>query len=123
MNASSFSLVLAILAIAGTNVDAFAASVGARTHPSFAGTSEPSTEEVRTNPFKEQGIDIELPDFRQLFDKIQNVSPLARSIINGEAIQKGLKDIAGIDDKGTFVYPTHPTARYKPHQNTINLTL
>lgn len=34
------------------------------------------------NPFKAQGLDnLELPDLSELFEKIQQVSPLARSLI------------------------------------------
>lgn len=37
-----------------------------------------------TNPFKREGLNLELPDFSHLFDKIQQVSPLARKVISGE---------------------------------------
>lgn len=43
-----------------------------------------------TNPFKSQGLDIELPDFESLFKQIQEVSPLAKSVIQGTNHQRGL---------------------------------
>ena len=36
----------------------------------------------QTNPFLQHGIDVELPDFDELFDKIKQVSPLARSVLS-----------------------------------------
>jgi len=41
-------------------------------------------------------VDIELPDFDELFERIQQVSPLARSVISGNNHQK--KGFEGIDD-------------------------
>jgi len=37
----------------------------------------------KTAPSKHNGVDIELPDFDELFDRIQRVSPLARQAIEG----------------------------------------
>lgn len=34
-------------------------------------------------PSKTDGVDIELPDFEELFGRMQNVSPLARTVISG----------------------------------------
>lgn len=34
----------------------------------------------RSTPSKTAGVDIELPDFNELFDRIQHVSPLARQV-------------------------------------------
>lgn len=35
----------------------------------------------RTAPSKKEGVDIELPDFDELFNRISQVSPLARRVI------------------------------------------
>lgn len=35
----------------------------------------------KTAPSKHDGVDIELPDFDELFDRIQQVSPLAKQVI------------------------------------------
>ena len=51
----------------------------------------------RTTPSKMDGIDIELPDFDELFGRIQQVSPLARQVIT-EGTTSGKKGFAGIDD-------------------------
>ena len=48
----------------------------------------------RTNPFKTEGLDIELPDFDHLFDKITTVSPLAHSVMQRTHVGKGLDGIA-----------------------------
>lgn len=45
-----------------------------------------------------EGVEIELPDFDELFDRIQQISPLARSVISG-AERPGF---AGIDDACEF---------------------
>jgi hypothetical protein len=37
----------------------------------------------RKAPSKMEGIEFELPDFEELFERIQLVSPLARSVITG----------------------------------------
>jgi hypothetical protein len=49
-----------------------------------------------TNPFNNEGLDIELPDFHKMFEKIQQASPLARSVING---WNDLRGFAALDDK------------------------
>lgn len=38
----------------------------------------------RTTPSKTEGVEIELPDFDELFGRVQDVSPLARMSIEGE---------------------------------------
>ena len=37
----------------------------------------------RTVPSKSEGVEIELPDFDELFNRIQQVSPLARLAMEG----------------------------------------
>jgi hypothetical protein len=50
----------------------------------------------RTAPSKMEGINIELPDFEELFERIQQVSPLARSVITGYSVnnERGFKGIS-----------------------------
>lgn len=36
-----------------------------------------------TAPSLHEGVDVELPDFEELFNRIQQVSPLARQVISG----------------------------------------
>jgi hypothetical protein len=52
-----------------------------------------------TNPFNNEGLDIELPDFHKMFDKIQQVSPLARSVING---WNDLRGFSALDERKKF---------------------
>ena len=47
----------------------------------------------KTNPFNREGLDIELPDFDQMFQKIAQASPLAQSVMNGHNKQRGLQAI------------------------------
>ena len=58
----------------------------------------------RTTPSKSAGVDIELPDFDELFDRIQQVSPLARDVIAraGTASEGGL-GFASVDDTCKFL--------------------
>lgn len=49
--------------------------------PRVAHGFQPTSLPTRTNPFYKHGIDVDLPDFDELFDKIKMVSPLARSVI------------------------------------------
>jgi len=49
------------------------------------------------NPFQLSGLDIEQPDFDSLFAQIQEVSPLARSVVEGRNRNLGLAAI--VDDK------------------------
>lgn len=50
----------------------------------------------RTTPSSKRGVDIELPDFDELFERIQLVSPLAQQVIQRE---NGPKGFAGITDE------------------------
>jgi hypothetical protein len=61
--------------------------------PSSAWTA-PIFQRQLTAPSKEQGVEIELPDFELLFERIQMVSPLARAAIeqNGRKNEKSLLD-------------------------------
>lgn len=56
-----------------------------------------STTLRRTYPSRTDGVQIELPDFDELFYRIGSVSPLARLAMDGRAMEKG--GFAGIDDK------------------------
>lgn len=56
----------------------------------------------RTTPSKTEGVEIELPDFDELFGRIQDVSPLARMSIEGE---EGGLDVA--DQKCKFFVPSY----------------
>jgi hypothetical protein len=49
----------------------------------------------RKAPSKMEGIEFELPDFEELFQRIQLVSPLARSVITGYSAnnERGFKGI------------------------------
>lgn len=53
----------------------------------------------RTAPSKTEGVDIELPDFDEFFDRIQTVSPLARLAMNGGGSGEG-GGFAAVDDSG-----------------------
>jgi hypothetical protein len=50
-------------------------------------------------PSQTKGVDIELPDFKELFERIQQVSPLAGLVINGGDVA-GARGFAGIQDTG-----------------------
>lgn len=52
----------------------------------------------RSAPSKHAGVDIELPDFNELFHRIEQVSPLARDVVsrNGRAVD-GPKGFAAVD--------------------------
>ena len=43
----------------------------------------------RTAPSKTDGVEIELPDFDELFSRIQQVSPLSQVAISGETEKGG----------------------------------
>lgn len=48
----------------------------------FSGTLfQKAPTKQRTAPSKKDGVDIELPDFDELFNRISQVSPLARRVI------------------------------------------
>lgn len=51
----------------------------------------------RTTPSKTSGVEIELPDFDEMFSRIQTVSPLARLAISGGGTGVG-GGFAAIDD-------------------------
>ena len=57
----------------------------------------------RTAPSKTEGVDIELPDFDEFFDRIQAVSPLARLAMNGGGSGEG-GGFAVVDDTGKYTY-------------------
>ena len=51
----------------------------------------------RTTPSKTNGVEIELPDFDEMFGRIQAVSPLARLAVTGGGTGKG-GGFAAVDD-------------------------
>lgn len=55
----------------------------------------------RTTPSKTSGVEIELPDFDEMFNRIQTVSPLARLAIQGGGTGVG-GGFAAIDDTSKF---------------------
>jgi len=61
----------------------------------------------KMSPSKTVGVDIELPDFNELFDRIQQVSPLARSVIANKNNPPlgGPRGFAAVDDSSEFVFP------------------
>ena len=58
----------------------------------------------RTAPSSTDGVDIELPDFDELFGRIQQVSPLARSVITGSTTGDR-KGFASCDEECKFLSP------------------
>jgi hypothetical protein len=80
---------IAMLIVAGAlpSVHGFAASPSSSSPAFFR----------QTNPFKNEGLDI-VPDFQGLFEKIQEVSPLARQVISGESLAKGLMGLLGLEE-------------------------
>jgi len=66
------SCLVAFLAMMATSVNAFSSPV----------FQEQRTMQ-KTAPSKLEGVEIELPDFDELFDRIQQVSPLTKSAIEG----------------------------------------
>jgi hypothetical protein len=57
----------------------------------------------QTAPSKTEGVEIELPDFDDLFGRIQQVSPLARVAIEGGEIN-GKRGFAAIDNICKFTF-------------------
>jgi len=92
------SLTLVVLTGAPSLTRGFSASV-----PATPGISVPHTTRKTDNkksPFSLDGLNIELPDFGELFERIQEVSPLARQALAweasaGDTTKKGL---AAVDD-------------------------
>ena len=62
--------------------------------------SHPSAQRpaLHTFPSKTDGVEIELPDFDDLFGRIQQVSPLARVAIEGGEISNGKRGFAAVDN-------------------------
>lgn len=80
---SRITLICASIAVAGTH--AFSGALFQR-----APTKQ------RTAPSKKDGVDIELPDFDELFSRIGQVSPLARRVIESHnAISNNYKAFDG----------------------------
>jgi hypothetical protein len=55
----------------------------------------------RTTPSKTSGVEIELPDFDEMFHRIQAVSPLAKLAVNGGGAGLG-GGFGAIDDTSKF---------------------
>lgn len=72
-----------------------AALAAAFTNPVFQET----TALRRTTPSKKEGVEIEMPDFDELFNRIGQVSPLARLALEGRAVDEG--GLAAIDSKNS----------------------
>lgn len=53
----------------------------------------------RTTPSKTSGVEIELPDFDEMFGRIQAVSPLAHLAISGNGAGVG-GGFEAVDDRG-----------------------
>ena len=71
-----------LLLAASTVVDGFSSPVFQETH------------HLRKQmPSKTEGVEIELPDFDELFRRIRQVSPLADKILSGDHKGKGLQEI------------------------------
>jgi hypothetical protein len=89
-----------------------AASVNAFTNTIF----QESVTAQRTAPSKIEGVEIELPDFDELFGRIQQVSPLARV-----AMQR-----AQSEDKRGFLaadYDKHPEMKWKTVESNQRKTI
>jgi hypothetical protein len=56
----------------------------------------------RTTPSKTSGVEIELPDFDEMFQRIQAVSPLAKLAVHGGGAGVG-GGFGAIDDTSKFV--------------------
>ena len=83
--------VATILLAASTVVDGFSSPVFQETH------------HLRKQmPSKTEGVEIELPNFDELFGRIRQVSPLADKILSGDHQGKGLQEI---DDTRKFDIP------------------
>lgn len=87
---SSFVAVIAI-ALTSCSVEAFSST----TSPNLF---QEKTTQQRKTPSKQEGVEIELPDFEELFERIQRVSPLARQVIQG-AGDNGERGFDHVDDK------------------------
>ena len=56
----------------------------------------------RTAPSKTNGVEIELPNFEELFGRIQDVSPLARLAISGTGSGIG-GGFGAVDDSSEYI--------------------
>ena len=81
---SALAVLVLVLATA-TSVDAFSSAL-----------FQESPALKTTAPSLYDGVDVELPDFDELFNRIQQVSPLARQIIDGAA--PGWRGFGFVDD-------------------------
>lgn len=83
-------LLLSLLLITSTGVSAFSSAF---TKPVFQETAALQ----KLAPSKTEGIEIELPDFDEFFNRVQAVSPLARLAIHGGGAGEG-GGFAAVDD-------------------------
>jgi len=80
--------VLVVLVSGATSVSAFSTALFPKT------ASAPQ----QTFPTKDQGEEIELPNFDELFGRIQQVSPLARVALDDTSSSDGPRGFAAVDD-------------------------
>jgi len=83
---------------------------------------QPTATLQRTAPSATEGIDIELPDFDELFDRIRQVSPLARSVLSRNAAEdddekKGFD--ACNDDDAAFAHLDWKTVESNSNKNSV----
>jgi hypothetical protein len=96
---------------AGVVVDAFAAA-GYRS-PLFPAVNK------RTVPSKTKGVDIELPNFDELFDRIKEVSPLARQVIQ----QRKEKDVTRRRGLAALVVDDDDHHHHRAHEKSSGESL
>jgi hypothetical protein len=87
-------LLSSVIAMSSVLVQGFVSPVPPQASPQLMNKSSQS-KSITT-----ESLGIELPDFDQLFNKIKDISPLARSVINGQTHGES-KGFAAIDDTST----------------------
>lgn len=70
----------------------------------------------RTAPSKTVGVEIELPDFDEMFRRIQAVSPLARLAVQGGGSGEG-GGFGKVDDTSEYLYDSIQSIMYKSYSN------
>jgi hypothetical protein len=86
MTTSSFTLGTILITLGVPSIIGYSQTVFPETPPLLQRVA---------NPFKSQGLDIELPDIDDVFGRIRQVSPLANSVINQENNNRGF---AGLEE-------------------------
>jgi hypothetical protein len=86
-NTMKFSVsALVLLAVATNSASAFSTAL----------FPEATSATQQTFPTKQQGEEVELPNFDELFERIQQVSPLSRAVLQGDQAD-GPRGFAAID--------------------------